>query len=517
MRFPFYNLRTGILTHIVFLIVFSMLLIHVVMIKLSERDLIRVKMQTGRLLLNTVAQEVGYEMANRNKMDLAHELMTHFKNRIVTSLRIGGFSDVLVVNREGSTVFALKSSGEIEKECLLISNNTLETGDVSCHFHGRTWSVFWPVPKWIIMSSPVTFKGHVVGATTICADLGPLYQGLRDSEKIILLYILLNTLILGLLGVYLLSRTVVRPIHKLLRITEEFEGGEPFPQLTDSSRNEIGQLYRSLNNMLKRLEENKQDLKDHISSLETANQELNKAQKEIIKSEKLASIGRLAAGVAHEIGNPIGIILGYLELLNRGDLDAEERQDFLGRIESEIARVNQIIRQLLDLSRPVSVKHEKTSVHRLITETLNMLKPQPMMESVRIKSVFEAERDTVWADNNQLKQVLLNVIMNAADAMDDAPLSENETVLKSLIIKTINLENSIELRFQDTGSGILEQDIAKIFDPFYTTKAPGKGTGLGLSVCYSIIEGLGGTIQAESTPGKGTTIIIDIPLFQMKN
>jgi two-component system NtrC family sensor kinase len=486
LRFPLYSLRTGVLTYMAFLTVFAMLLVNVVMVKFTVRDLLREKLKAGCLLINALEQKLEYETVERHRSWENLRSDPRFRNRTASLLKEVGFSCFLVFNGEGSRVFDIEPHGEMNKDALLISRKVLATRKGSHDFSGSTWGVIWLGPKSLNISAPMFFNGLFAGATTISADLIPLYQRLRDSEKIILIYIFLNTIVFVLFGAYFISRTVVKPIHKLLGITEEFEEGEPFPQLPDASRNEIGQLFLSLNKMLKRLEENKQELKSHIASLEEANQELKKAQKEIIKSEKLASMGRLATGVAHEIGNPIGIVLGYLELLNKGGLKEEEKQDFLNRIESEIRRISGIIRQLLDFSGPSNGKRTQTSLHGLVTETINILKPQPMMASINVNTDLRAERDEVLADSDQLKQVFLNIIINA----------------------------SVEIRFTDEGLGIPEQDLVQIFDPFFTTKEPGKGTGLGLSVCYRIIEGLGGTIRAESTVGKGTTIIIDIPLHQ---
>jgi signal transduction histidine kinase len=494
-----------------------MLLINVVMVKFAERDLIQAKMNTGRVLLQALGERVGYELTNKHKKWAGFRSDLVFKKEITQLLEAGGFEEALMINAEGIKAFSIETWGEAEKKAVSISRLALTTRKSSFDFYGSTWGVIWLAHKRVNMSAPILYKGRVLGAISISAELSPLYQTLRKSEKIILIYILLNTILFVLFGIYLLSRTVIKPIHKLLRITEEFKEGEPFPHLVGSSQNEIGQLFRSLNMMLKRLEENKRELKANISSLEEANRELKKAQDEIIKSEKLASVGRLATGVAHEIGNPIGIILGYLELLGKNDLNKEEAQDFLDRIELEIRRISQIIRQLLDFSRPSSSEPKHTSVHALIMETVKMLTPQPMMAHIQIQPHLKAEKDTVWTDPNQLKQVFLNIIMNAADAMADNEASDDGPATNTLTINTINMENSIELRFTDTGPGIGQEELAHIFDPFYTTKEPGKGTGLGLSICYRIIEGLGGSIKAESSPGKGTTITIDIPVHRMKN
>jgi len=372
--------------------------------------------------------------------------------------------------------------------------------------------VIWLAPEMVRMSAPFFFEGRLMGAVAICADLSPLYQGLRKSEKLILIYICLNAVILVLFGIYLLSRTVVKPIHRLLTITDEFEEWPPIFDQGESSRNEIGQLFRSLKMMLKRLETNKKELKANISSLEEANLEIKKAQDEIIKSEKMASAGLLATGVAHEIGNPLSIILGYLELLKKGDLKSEENRDFVERIESEVTRINQIIRELLDFSRPSSAEHAETGIHQLIMEIVNMLEPQPMMDRIEIRLDLRAEKDVVWAGMSQLKQVFLNIIINAADAMIDTDILSDGLSPKVLHIETENEDASIMISFIDTGIGISSEELGHIFDPFYTTKEPGKGTGLGLSVCYTIIEGLGGRIRAESVLGKGTEVIVTIPL-----
>jgi two-component system NtrC family sensor kinase len=149
-------------------------------------------------------------------------------------------------------------------------------------------------------------------------------------------------------------------------------------------------------------------------------------------------------------------------------------------------------------------------------ETTNMLKHQPMMAHIAIEHLLEAPEDTVWADPNQIAQVFVNIVMNSADAMTDTENLDNQRP-KVLTIKSAKKEDSLEVTFADTGPGIREEDLIHIFDPFYTTKEPGKGTGLGLAVCHRIIEALHGTIRAESTQGQGTTIIIDIPLYRMKN
>jgi signal transduction histidine kinase len=221
--------------------------------------------------------------------------------------------------------------------------------------------------------------------------------------------------------------------------------------------------------------------------------------------------------VAHEIGNPIGVVLGYLDLLKSNDLTESEMGDSLSRIESEITRINEIIRRLLDFSRPASGEPRSTSVHELLRETLQMVKPHAMMAHVEVVEAFDAPMDLIWADPNQIKQVFLNVIMNAADAMSETHGSESHEVRNTLTVSTSNPNGFIELRFADTGPGIPPEELDRVFDPFYTTKDPGRGTGLGLSVSYKIIDEAGGTILVESEIGKGTNFFVRIPLLNSED
>ena len=524
MRFPFFSLRTGILAYLGFLIVVAMLLVNAVMVKFEERELVEAKLQTGRLLLHSLARQVANEIGHAQKGWDRVFLRRAFQEELRQLIQVGRFSEALIVGTGGDKVYGTGSwassshepaaRGDAEKDALVLSAKALQLKKWAFDFYGSTWGVIWPAHERLMISSPLFVEGRLMGAITIGVHLESLYGMLRESEKTILIFIVLNTLILVLFGVYLLSRTVVKPIHKLLQITDQFEGGEPFPSFGDSPRNEIGQLFRSLNMMLRRLEENKKELRTHISSLEKANQEVKKAQEEIIRSEKAASVGRLATGVAHEMGNPVGIVLGYLELLKGEDLEDAERKDFLDRMESELTRINRVIKQLLDFSRPSTGDQEKGNIHEMIIETVNMLMPQPMMAHLEIEMALEAERDTVWAGPDQLRQVFLNIIMNSADAMQGGDPLNNGLETGVLTIRTQDRDDSIEIRFTDTGKGIPSDELVRIFDPFFTTKEPGKGTGLGLSVSYRIIEELGGRIRAESSHGEGTTIIIDIPLHQ---
>lgn len=516
MRFPIYSLRTGILSSLTVLILLAMFLVNVVMLKFAERDLVEAEIKTGRVLVQAVGEWTATRMGYEDRTLSALVEDSGYGMSVSRLIESAGFHNVLIVNREGVKLFGRGLRGASEKEMFSILKRVLVSGSWALDFSGRTWGVIWPGPETIHISAPILFKGEQVGAVAVSASLKPLYANLRRSERTALVFIGLNTLILILFGLYLLSRTVVRPIHRLLRVTEKFEEvGVSIPE-DEASKNEVGQLYRSLRGMLKRLEENKQELKETISSLEITNLKLKQAQEEMIRSEKLASVGRLATGIAHEIGNPIGIILGYLDLLKGEKATKEERADFLSRAEAEITRISRILRELLDFARPSVMEKAPVEMHRLVGETLDMLRPQPMMKGIDINLQLRAERTCVLGDGDKLKQVVLNVVINAVDAMSSAK-DDSASIEKRLTLRTENEGNTFSLSVSDTGTGISPSDMGAIFDPFFTTKDPGKGTGLGLSVCYTIIEGMGGTIDVESKEGEGTRIRVNVPLTDLGN
>jgi signal transduction histidine kinase len=270
--------------------------------------------------------------------------------------------------------------------------------------------------------------------------------------------------------------------------------------------------------MLQRISDGREKLQETVRSLEESNIDLKKAQGDIIQAEKLASVGRLTSGIAHEIGNPIGIVLGYLELLQQSDIAASERNEYIQRAQAEINRISIILRQLLDFSRPSPGSTEIVSVHALLEDILEIVRVQPLMAHITLDLDTGARIDRVSADPNQLRQVFLNLIINAADAIAAGPDPENGRVtVESRVPEPAASAHGtgpamIRLRFSDNGPGISPQDLGNIFDPFFTTKDPGKGTGLGLSVCFMIIEKMGGRIFAESREKEGTAITIYLPL-----
>jgi signal transduction histidine kinase len=296
------------------------------------------------------------------------------------------------------------------------------------------------------------------------------------------------------------------------------------------------------------LKENQESLGNYLESLESKNKQLKEAQEELIRTEKLATVGRFAAGVAHEVGNPLGAILGYTSILRKEGIDREESKDYMRRIEGEIERINKIVRGLLDFARPSKFEFREVEINKIIESTLSLLTYQSNSNQIQTQLDLQSDLPLIKGDESQLSQVFINIILNAIDAMPTGGILQIQT--QSHLVEYLDVDRSqriyaprrsgdplesdyshlrkhhpfstgltkfsrgerlVKVRITDTGSGIRKEDLDNIFDPFFTTKAPDKGTGLGLSISLKIVESLGGEIRVESEVGKGTTFEVYFP------
>ena len=340
------------------------------------------------------------------------------------------------------------------------------------------------------------------------------------SGQLILVFAVCYAGVVILFGYLLLTRTVVKPIQEITRGVKRLSAGERGVTLPEGETNELGQLALSFNRMAAQLMENERYMSEQIEELLQVNEELELTRNSLIRSEKLASIGRLAAGVAHEVGNPLSAILGYTELLKAGGLDEETTRDFLRRIEQDTTRIHTIIKGLLDYSRAQPERIEPLDLNRVVTETLDLLKPQKQFKRIEFEFRSHVKPAPVRGDMRQLQQVLVNLFLNASHAMNE---QGGVTVFLERVLFDPSLtyrqtsrrfhagQSLISLSVIDQGHGIEPETLDRIFDPFFTTKEPGSGTGLGLSVCDKIIDTFGGAIEASSQPGQGATFTILLP------
>lgn len=252
--------------------------------------------------------------------------------------------------------------------------------------------------------------------------------------------------------------------------------------------------------------------------------DLQAAQSRLVQNEKLASAGRLAAGIVHEIGNPLASVLGLVDLLLRckgKPADRLECRENLGRMASEIVRLRGILQGLLDYTRPAGHVVREYDLNRVVERTLLLVSTQPTFRNIKVRQRLHSPPPVVRTDDRLLQQVLVNILLNAGQAMPDggelavttgdgaeAGLPQGGVTVGRALAPG---EVAAAITIRDTGPGIPEAALEHIFEPFFSTKEVGKGVGLGLAICHSIIEGLGGAIAVRSTPGAGTTFAVLLP------
>ncbi len=339
------------------------------------------------------------------------------------------------------------------------------------------------------------------GVILIYQPLSSLRDNILSGQQQVSIWIILFLVVIALLGFYVLSRRILRPVRELIFATEKIATGE-FPQNLDIGNvRELNQLSSALHAMHQQIELSKGMLKENIEALEQSNKVIISTQKELIASEKFASLGKLSAGVAHEIGNPLSAIIGYVDVLNKTtDISDEDKRRFLSNIKQEVSRIDRIIKTLLDYARAKEFEIKKVNINDIIRDAVNILETQGIFNDIELTKNLDENMRTIDADAHQISQVIINLLLNAVDALD----GNGEIVISS----SVDSENKVEVSVKDNGAGIDEENLDKIFDPFYTTKEPGKGTGLGLSVSARIVQYFGGEITVDSKRGEGSVFRI---------
>lgn len=508
----FHSLKFKIAGNLAIVIFISVLFSDLVIVSVIQKSLIRDRAARGRALLQSLPDALGNDPVSAVGLSVGNSREGIYDPAIV----------FLKICLEDGREYRFGEPGrDVHNWIHQIEMRTSREGKGRTDFFGEIFGVFWHQKKFLMISEPAASPGlGKSGVQLMVLQLDDIYETLRGSQKIIFFYGIANFVILLMFGVYRLSRLVIRPIHRFIKMTDEFREKDRLYFTRGKNYPEFNQLSKALNHMLDLIETDKENLQHSLGELEKANQELKTAQKEIVQAEKLASVGRLSAGIAHEIGNPISILLGYLDLLTtRSSLKKDDTaQDYVKRMQSEVNRIHQIIRQLLDFSRSTPEGTGAVSMHDLVRDVVEMMSAQPLMQDINFDFRPSKIADTIAIDKERMRQVLVNLIINAADSIYAAGRESNGKIhitseyIPANSSSALNHRPMFLLRIRDNGCGIAEENINCIFDPFFTTKPTGKGTGLGLSVSYMIIEQAGGRMIVESKIDQGTSMMIYLPI-----
>ncbi|HVG45616.1 MAG TPA: ATP-binding protein [Longimicrobium sp.] len=340
------------------------------------------------------------------------------------------------------------------------------------------------------------------------------------------------------LGRYLIDRLVVGPLRTAVATAEAIAAGEYSRRAPEGETREMAALNQALNAMTDQLLDHQQTLADNVRSLDDTNRLLLATQRDLVQAEKMASIGRLAAGVAHEVGNPLGALLGYASVLRRRNVDPE----LLDGVERETRRIDAIVRGLLDYSRPTPSRREPVDVNGSIRRVVGLLRAQGKLDGVEVHLALDDGLPPASADAHLVDQLFVNLVDNARAAMDgagritvrssleryqpDRPIPFRRTSDPPGVSyahlrrprygthRAAEIEPGTEIVrvvVADTGQGIAPEHIEAVFDPFFTTRAPGEGTGLGLAIVAGTMADFGGRIDVSSAQGGGASFTLSFP------
>jgi signal transduction histidine kinase len=274
-----------------------------------------------------------------------------------------------------------------------------------------------------------------------------------------------------------------------------------------TSVRELSELGVSFGIMTERLLLEEDKLRSKIDEVERATVRLKEAQDRLVRSERLASVGRLSAGLAHEIGNPISALMGLQDLVLAGGLTVEEERDFMQRMRRETERIHRILRDLLQFARPAAnpvegAEQEPGDVESAVRDTAALVAPQRSLKEVELVLELGERLPRVTLGHEQLMQVALNLVMNAADAVGAGGI---------ILVRASRSATGVQLIVQDDGPGVDPRVQAQLFEPFVTTKDIGKGTGLGLAVCRGLVESAGGSITLDTDYSRGARFVVELP------
>lgn len=348
---------------------------------------------------------------------------------------------------------------------------------------------------------------QLLGVLDISVSLNEMHTLVGNYQRQMLISTVCLMLTLALCLALVIRRLIHRPVRDLLNHARRLASGDLGGRIEPSARDELGELEEAFNEMTGSLRLSQQEIQELANSLESKVEErtrqIQDMQSHLVRSEKLASLGELVAGIAHEINNPLTGIMVYSNLLLNDPRMHQTLRADLEVIHSETQRCSGIVRRLLAFSRESAPHKAPESVNTLLDNTLHLVENQPSFQNITISRKYAHDLPLILLDGNQISQVLMNILLNAAQAMPEGGTLWLETQLtedgKSVIIM-----------IRDSGCGIPKEDLKRIFDPFFTTKEI--GTGLGLSVSYGIVENHGGRIEVESTRGVGTVFSIVLPL-----
>lgn len=452
--------------------------------------------------------------------------------------------DIRLYNKDGVITYSTDHD-EIKKQVDLQADACVICHDVTPPIHAipyeRRWRIFSEekrpdeITRILELTTPIENEEScydvgchpdpdevtILGVLDVMISLDRVDANIAQARQQMIVAAVILVIVVATIFGFVILFSVRRPVKKLVDGTKEVAAGNLDYEIKYDTSDELGDLARSFNIMTRELKAAHREITEWSDTLEEKvkqkTEALKKAQSQLIQIEKMASLGKLSASVAHELNNPLEGILTYAKLIakrlrNREEL-SEIMQEMLEDVEliiSEAERSGNIVKNLLLFSRKQVGDFETVPIHQVIDKATRLVQHHLKISNVELEKKYPDEEVTLYCNANQVQQALIALFVNAAEAMPDGG------TLRVEVEKPDN-EGDIVVRISDTGKGIPEEDIPHIFEPFFTKKKEGKGVGLGLSIVYGIIERHGGHISVYSELGEGTTFTITFPATARKD
>ncbi|NOZ95317.1 MAG: HAMP domain-containing protein [Acidobacteria bacterium] len=451
-----------------------------------QRDIerIRIIQKGGRIAYSTDPAEIGTILDMRQEQCMSCHRRNNPPERLPMELR------ARVVYRGNHRVLGITQTIRNEPDC----------SNASCHVHGP--------------------DEHLLGVLDVNLALGPYDRARRESAAELLVASLLGIILVVGITVLASQRMVHKPVRKLIRETRKIAAGDLSARVPEVSDDEIGVLARTFNRMARDLEVARSELLEWGRTLEDRvrqkTEELQRAQYQILQVEKMASLGKLAAVVAHEINNPLASVVTYAKILVRRLRSREmteecrENLEYLEAISSEATRCGEIVSQLLAFARRRGGEFGPTDINQVVEKSLFLVHHKLELSNVEARTNLAENLPEIVADSSQIQQALMALLINACQAMEGTGGEVRLTTRPGEA-------GGVEVEVADTGPGMPPEVAQHAFEPFFTTKEQGEGIGLGLSVVYGIVERHGGTIQLDTAIGKGCRFTISLPKLPPQN
>ncbi len=446
---------------------------------------LRVISKDGTIIHSNRPSEIGYSVEQKDEPCIRCHQTSEPLDRLDDDKRWQVFANSDGTHRVLTSMHAIRN----EPTC----------ASASCHEHPASQSV--------------------LGIVDIAYSLEEIDQSMREHAihiaGVSFAFILMLSLSLG----YLLQRMIYLPLKDLEGGAKKISSGVLDQPIPVRSTDEFGCVADSFNVMTADLRQARAELHELIEALESTVEERSKellaARAEVAQGEKLASIGVLAAGIAHELNNPLTGVLTFTSLMRKKALEGSEDAEDLDLVIRETKRCASIIRRLLDFAREKVPVKGFFNLNQVLEDTVRFVERPASLQKIVITMDLDSDLPQIWGDADLIKQVVMNILVNAQQAIDGA--GTIAVVTRTCSAKTSQQNDEkrlpmVELAIKDTGCGIPEANMQRIFDPFFTSKEVGKGTGLGLSVSYGIIKAHGGEIKVSSVVGQGTTFRILLPI-----